>query len=148
MSITNLTMSYGSPLWEAQNNVCQWRPPPLGKKNPWLAGKRNTGNVFKTTKKKPYPPYPPVYQLCFPVSVPVLGGSRARISQFSWWNHNGKLIASVCMNTAQLDSAACEKTLEINEATDTYSMDWLKGKSSPETIDFPAKCGCFLSFFP
>ena len=27
-------------------------------------------------------------------------------------------------------------------------MDWLKGKSSPETIDCPMKYGMFLSFFP
>jgi hypothetical protein len=29
-----------------------------------------------------------------------------------------------------------------------YSMDWFKGKSTPETIDFPVKYGVFLYMFP
>ena len=28
------------------------------------------------------------------------------------------------------------------------STDWLQGKSTPETIDFPVKHGCFLFLFP
>ena len=28
------------------------------------------------------------------------------------------------------------------------SMDWFKGKSEPETIDFPIKYGAFLYMFP